>query len=98
MAAGTEVFVVVEIQEILDGNALAAYQSEARQQLLERGGVLVARGNCTYEGSPAVGQMLIQKWPSETAFRDWQESDSYRPLLERRQACVKLRIAIIPSA
>jgi uncharacterized protein (DUF1330 family) len=95
--AGNEIYVVVEIQDVLDSGALAEYQAQARQQLVARGGILVARGNCTYEGSPLVGQTLIQKWPSEAAFREWQESDAYRPLLERRKACVKLRIAILAA-
>jgi uncharacterized protein (DUF1330 family) len=95
MAIGAEIYVVVEIQEVFDPDALAEYQAQARQQLLERGGVLVARGNCTFEGSPPVGQTLVQRWPSEAAFREWQESDDYRPLLERRKSCVRLRIAIL---
>jgi len=91
------VLVVVEIEEIFDADALASYQTAARQQLLERGGVLVARGDRVVEGTEAVKQMLIQRWPSEASFLEWQASDAYRPLLEQRRKCVKLRIIILPS-
>ena len=95
--AGSEVFVIVEVQEVFDQQELTAYQAAARQQLLELGGVPIARGDAVFEGEPPARSLLIQKWPSEAAFRAWQESAAYRPLLERRKRAAKLRIAILPA-
>jgi hypothetical protein len=49
-----------------------------------------------FEGEP-VGRLLIQRWPSETAFREWQASEEYRPLRERRMRAADLRIAIVAA-
>jgi uncharacterized protein (DUF1330 family) len=90
------VLIVVEITAVRDADQLKTYQTAARAQLAERGGVVVARGTSPVEGSPPLGMLLIQKWPSEQAFRDWQESDAYRPLKSLRQQCVDMRIAVVP--
>ena len=90
-----EVLVVIEIEEISDPAEMQAYQQLARAQIAERGGSVVARGGECIEGA-AGGPFLVQRWPSETAFRDWQASDAYRPLLARRNAAARLRIAVVP--
>lgn len=93
----TEIYVIVEVREIRDAEAFAAYRAAARQQLDEWGGILVARGEGLFEGEPPMGQMLIQRWPSVDAFRAWQNSDAYRPLRDLRRKCAKLRIAVLSS-
>lgn len=90
------VYVVVEIVAVRDAEQLKAYQTRARAQLLERGGVVVARGTSPVEGTPPFGTLLIQKWQSERAFRDWQESADYLPLKAMREHCVDMRIAVVP--
>jgi uncharacterized protein (DUF1330 family) len=95
--AGQEVLVIVEVQEVRDGKEMAAYQAAAREQMLRRGGVVVARGGVCFEGDPSFEAMLIQRWPSEEAFREWQNSDEYRPLFACRKRAADLRIAIVPS-
>ena len=95
MAGG--VLVVVEVLGITDQEQFAAYQSQARVQLRERGGVLLGRGGAIYEG-PALGlSAMVQRWPSEQAFRDWQDSDEYRPLLEIRRRVADIRLILIPE-
>ncbi len=96
--ATDEVLVVVEIEAVIDGEELQAYQAAARQQLKERGGKVLGRGGTTFEGDRRHGPLLVQVWPSEAAFREWQASDAYRPLLDRRRRAAKLRIAIVPTA
>lgn len=94
--SNNEVLVVVEIRLIHDAEAMKAYQTGARQQLAEYGASVIARGGATLEGTPAFGPLMVQRWPSEEAFRTWQGSDSYRPLRAIREACADLRIAVIP--
>jgi uncharacterized protein (DUF1330 family) len=95
MAEG-EVLVVVEILEIRDAAAFDEYQQGARAQFGGFGGSVLARGGAMHEGSDAFGPLLIQRWPSEAAFRAWQESEAYQPLLEKRRQAADMRMSIIP--
>ena len=90
------VFVVVEIRSVDNADQFKAYQSGAREQIGTYGGIVIARGGSPVEGNPPFGALMIQKWPSEQAFRNWQESDEYKPLREMRRNCVDLRISIVP--
>ena len=94
--AGGEVLVVAEIQKVHDAEAMRLYQEAARAQFGRYGGSIVARGGEAVEGDPPFGALLVQRWPSAQAFRDWQASEEYRPLMERRKACVDMRISILP--
>lgn len=93
MAGG--VLVVIETVAVRDRDQFLAYQAQAREQLLERGGVVVARGGVTFEGASLTGPVLIQRWPSEQAFRDWQASEEYRPLLALRRNAADLRMTFV---
>lgn len=96
--ANAEILVIVEIQEIFDEAVLKTYQAQARQQLLERGGKVLGRGGDLFEGSPALtGAVLVQRWPSEAAFREWQSSEAYKPLLELRKKAARLRLILVPA-
>jgi len=92
-----EVFVVVEIVEVLDEELLKAYQAGARAQVAGFGGTVIGRGVRNFEGEPEFAMLMIQKWPNEAAFFKWQESDAYRPLLHKRQQAVRMRIGIVPA-
>ncbi|WP_313805605.1 DUF1330 domain-containing protein [Sphingobium sp.] len=95
----SEILVVVEVQEIFDAAQFESYRAQARQQLMARGGLLLARGGELFEGSPPLAQsVLVQCWPSEDAFRAWQESEDYAPLLKLRTEAARLRITIVPAA
>jgi uncharacterized protein (DUF1330 family) len=91
-----EVFVVVEIVEVMDEELLKTYQAGARAQVAGFGGKVIGRGVTTFEGDPPFAMLMVQKWPNEAAFRNWQQSDAYRPLLQKRQRAAKLRIGIVP--
>jgi uncharacterized protein (DUF1330 family) len=92
----SDVLVIVEIGAVRDQAALKSYQLGAREQIGRHGGTVLARGGSPFEGSPPFGPVLVQKWPSEQAFRAWQESAEYQPLRELRRACADLRIAVVP--
>jgi uncharacterized protein (DUF1330 family) len=92
------VLVVVEVKAVHDAQQMNAYQAAARLQLAKYGGEVVARGGSSCEGDPPFGPLLLQRWPSAQAFRDWQESEEYRPLRELRQRSADIRIAIVPMS
>ena len=89
------VLVVTEILSVRNPEELKAYQAGARSQIAKNGGRVVARGGRNTEAE-AFGMLLIQVWPSERAFLDWQESEEYRPLRDLRRSCTDMRIAIVP--
>ena len=58
---------------------------------------MIGRDGSSFEGE-LVGPILLQRRPSEAEFRAWQESDEYKPLLNRRKRAADLRIAILAAA
>lgn len=91
------ILVVVEVTKIHDPDSLAAYQGEARKQLAARGAILLGRGGAAFEGDPVAGTVLVQQWGSAQAFRDWQDSEEYRPLREQRRKAADIRILIVDA-
>lgn len=91
-----EVLVIVEVRNVHDAEQMRMYQEGARAQIGPFGGVVLARGVIPVEGDPEFGTLMVQKWPSAQAFLDWQASEEYRPLKERRLKCVDLRIGMVP--
>ena len=92
-----EVLVIIEQQAIHDPERIPAYQQASREQMLRRGGSVVARGAVLVEGGPEVASQLILRWPSAQAFMDWQQSDEYRPWKEARLGFMKTRITILAA-
>jgi uncharacterized protein (DUF1330 family) len=95
-SANHAVLVILEVSAIHDQDQFKAYQLHAREQIGKRGGAVVARGGSPVEGSPPFQSLLVQKWPSERAFLDWQESEEYQPLRSIRLKSASTRIAIVP--
>ncbi|CAN5259993.1 hypothetical protein BH10PSE12_BH10PSE12_05660 [soil metagenome] len=94
MSSG-EVFVVIEVAEVLDLEGLQQYQKDVGSQLSKWGGTMIARGGTPFEGDPPLGPIVVQRWPSEDLFRRWQESDDYGPLHAIRIRSMKLRTTIV---
>ena len=90
------VLVVVEVRAVRDLEQFKRYQAGAREQIGRYGGTVIARGGSRVEGDPPFGALMIQQWPSEQAFRAWQESEEYRPLCAIRRGCADLRISTVP--
>jgi uncharacterized protein (DUF1330 family) len=89
------VLVVTEIRSVRNPEELKAYQAGARNQIAKYGGKVIARGSRNTE-TEEFGMLLVQAWPSERAFVDWQESQEYRPLRDLRRRCADMRIAVVP--
>lgn len=92
----TAVLVVVEIVSVQDRAGLKAYSEQAGALIGSFGGEVIAQGAKPVGGEAAFAQLVIQRWPSESAFRVWLDSDSYRPLDKLRLASATMRAAIVP--
>jgi uncharacterized protein (DUF1330 family) len=92
----SEVLVIVEVVRIRDAQAFDEYRAQARAQGAARGVAVLARGGSTFEGDPPYADIMVQRWPSEQAFLNWQDSEEYKPLRAIRQKAADIRIAIAP--
>ena len=90
------VFVVIEVVSIKDPEGLKTYVQRAIQLIGPLGGELVAQGGIPIDGEQRFAPLVIQRWPSEAAFRAWLDSDAYQPLNEIRLASATMRVAIVP--
>lgn len=92
----TAVFVVVEVLSVEDPAGLKTYAQRASELIGPLGGELVAQGGIPIDGEPGFAPLVIQRWPSEAAFRAWLDSDAYQPLNKIRLASATMRVAIVP--
>jgi uncharacterized protein (DUF1330 family) len=90
------VFVVVEVVSVQDGAGLRAYIERASELMGPLGGVVLGRGGVPVDGETGFGTIVIERWPSESAFRNWLSSDAYQPLAKIRRASATMRAAIVP--
>lgn len=92
------VIVVVEVLSVEDPQGLQTYAERAGRLIGARGGVLLGHGGAPVDGEPGFAPLALQYWTSESAFRDWLDSDDYKPLREIRDASAKMRVSVVPSA
>ena len=57
---------------------------------------MVAQGGIPIDGELGFAPLVIQRWPSEAAFRAWLDSEAYQPLNKIRLASATMRAAIVP--
>ncbi|MCP3732121.1 DUF1330 domain-containing protein [Sphingomonas sp. MG17] len=89
--------VVVEIREIHDAEAMRAYQLGVRKHMSQFGGEVIGRDAETVFGDPSFATLVVQRWPSRAAFREWQDSETYRPLRTLRDRAMDVRIAVLSA-
>ena len=90
------VFVVIEVVSVEDPAGLKTYVQRASELIGPLGGQLVAQGGIAIDGELGFAPLVIQRWPSEGAFRAWLASDAYQPLHQIRLASATMRVAIVP--
>jgi len=92
----TAVLVVVEVVSVQDMEGLQAYAARASELIGPAGGVVLGKGGSPLSGEASFAPLVIERWPSEGAFRAWLDSEAYRPLREIRRASATMRVAIVP--
>jgi uncharacterized protein (DUF1330 family) len=92
----TAVFVVVEVVAVQDAAGLRAYAERASELIGPLGGVVLGQGGSPVDGEADFAPLVIERWPSEGAFRAWLNSEAYQPLRKIRLASATMRVAIVP--
>ena len=90
------VFVVVEVVSVEDAEGLRTYSKRASDLIGPLGGVVVGTGAIPVDEEAGFAPLVIQRWPSEGAFRAWLDSEAYQPLRKIRLASATMRVAIVP--
>jgi uncharacterized protein (DUF1330 family) len=90
------VFVVVEVVSVEDAEGLQTYSMRASELIGSLGGEVLGQGGSPVDGEAGFAPLVIQRWPSESAFRAWLDSEAYQPLNKIRLASAKMRVAIVP--
>jgi uncharacterized protein (DUF1330 family) len=90
-----KILVVAETGTIRDDKRMEIYKQGAMPQITKWGGKILGIGNIPGEGEP-FATLMVQEWPSEERFREWQASEEYRPLAELRRAVADVRFALVP--
>ena len=90
------VLVVVEVVSVQDVEGLKTYAERASELIGSAGGVVLGKGGSPLDGEAGFAPLVIERWPSEGAFRAWMDSETYQPLREIRRASATMRVAIVP--
>ena len=90
------VFVVVEVVSVEDAEGLRTYSKRTSELIGPLGGVVVGTGAIPVDEEAGFAPLVIQRWPSEGAFRAWLDSEAYQPLRKIRLASATMRVAIVP--
>jgi uncharacterized protein (DUF1330 family) len=90
------VLVVVEVVSVEEPAGLSAYAERASKLIGPLGGVILGRGCVPVDGEAGFAPLVIERWPSEGAFRAWLDSEAYQPLRKIRLASATMRVAVVP--
>jgi uncharacterized protein (DUF1330 family) len=92
------VFVVIEIISVEDPAGMKTYVQRASALIGPLGGEVIGQGGTPVDGEAGFAPLVIQRWPSASAFRAWIDSEAYQPLNKIRLASATMRVAVVPAA
>ena len=80
-------FVIADVYEVRDQDALVEYRRRNTDGVASHGGRFVIRGGevATLEGSWEPLRMVVIEFPDVAAARAWWDSDEYAPLKRMRR-------------
>jgi len=90
------VLVIIEVVSVQDPVGRKVYQERVSALIAPLGGVILGRGGEPVDGELSFAPLVIQHWPSESAFRAFLASEAYKPLRQIRLASFKIKVAIVP--
>lgn len=90
-------YLVVDIARVLDEHAYARYKNQVSPGLLAAGGRYLARGGPidVLEGDWRPSRLVLVRFDSAAAARNWWSSPEYAALKELRQASTDTRMVLV---
>jgi uncharacterized protein (DUF1330 family) len=91
------VFLIVEINGVRDEAAYALYREEVSENLAAAGGQYLVRGGEVevLEGNWRPGRVVVVRFDSIQAARDWWNSPAYAELKSMRQRSTNTNMVIV---
>ncbi|HYF16230.1 MAG TPA: DUF1330 domain-containing protein [Ramlibacter sp.] len=89
-------FVLIDV-EVRDGPAFGRYVQGHMPGMREAGGQFLAAGGRleVVEGDWTPRRVVIHRWPSAQAFRQWYDSPGYRPWRDIRHGAARTDVALV---
>lgn len=90
-------YCIVEIVRIRNAEQFARYVAGHTPGLEKHGGRFLVKG-CpgeVLEGRRDAGRVVVHEFPSLSHFRDWYDSEEYRPWKELRQTCADVNVMVV---
>lgn len=92
-------YVIAEVS-VTDPDAYEEYKPLAGTSVAAHGGTYEVRGGAieSLEGEPVSGRVVVLRFDSLDAARDWYNSDDYRAAMPIRHAAALSRVFIVEGA
>jgi uncharacterized protein (DUF1330 family) len=90
-------YVIADVREVSDPEALVEYRRRNTDAVAHHGGRFLVRGGdaIALEGDWPTRRIVVIEFPDTAAARGWYESDEYRPLKAIRQGASETNIVIV---
>ena len=94
------VYVIVDVREVRDLEALIEYRRRNTDAVADHGGRFLIRGGevTPLEGDWATQRIVLIEFPDADAARAWWESDDYAPLKRMRREASDSNILLVEGA
>jgi uncharacterized protein (DUF1330 family) len=89
-------YVIAEVS-VTDAEGYEMYKPLAGASVVANGGSYAVRGGAveSLEGEPVTGRVVVLRFDSMEAARDWYNGDGYQAALPLRQAAATSRVFIV---
>jgi uncharacterized protein (DUF1330 family) len=94
------VYVIVEIADVLDEPAYAAYRTRVDSSVADAGGAYLARGGRVdvLEGAWQPNRIVLVRFDTAEAARSWWAGEAYAPFKAIRQRATKTNMILVEGA
>jgi uncharacterized protein (DUF1330 family) len=92
-------YLIVDITKIADEEMYASYRSRVSIGLKEAGGEYLVRGGAVQvlEGDWSPNRIVVVRFPSKDAAKQWWDSADYAELKQMRQAATLTNMILVPG-
>jgi uncharacterized protein (DUF1330 family) len=92
-------YVIAEVS-VTDAEGYEKYKPLAGASVAANGGAYAVRGGAveSLEGEPVTGRIVVLRFESLQAARNWYNGDDYQAALPLRQAAAQSRVFIVEGA
>jgi uncharacterized protein (DUF1330 family) len=100
IVAGVPAYVIADVREVRDQDALVEYRRGNTDSVARHGGRFVVRGGEMelFEGEWDTRRIVVIEFPDMATAREWYGSEDYAPLKTLRQSASDTNIILVDGA